>query len=163
MEGAEPSAKRSKVSTSSSTSSTSAKMNETHQAAFDEHGLKDAEDAPVEIEKIEPLDAHTRARYVDGARRCPGNLEQLSVLESSDVSAYKVTSAAASSSGAASMDYVAIVDPATGKPVMVACDDGVSYDTLSPLQVCTVKEKEEKEVCGKPAVRKQCRHCYPPI
>jgi hypothetical protein len=135
MEGEEASPKRRKIDSSDDNTNTNTeiKMNEAHLAAFKEHGLNDADGAPVEVGPIAPLDADSRQRYVRGAERCPANLEQLAVLENADVAAYKVTS---SSSDSGSVDYVATVDAAGGgAPTMLCCDDGVSYDTLSPLQL----------------------------
>jgi hypothetical protein len=133
MEGEESSPKRRKIDSSDGNTNTNSKikMNEAHLAAFKEHGLNDADDTPVEVGPIAPLDADTRQRYVRGAQRCPANLEQLAVLENAGVAAYKVTS----SSSGSPVDYVATVDAGSGKPAMLCCDDGVSYDTLSPLQL----------------------------
>lgn len=137
-----PGTKRRKLNSTEEDKKDNSNMTEVQVTALRECALKDGDDVPIEITAVEELSREQRCRYIAAAARCPANLEQLGALRavkeessgSSPTVAFKV-------SCAAGVDHVAVVTGGASAPTptpavsLVLCDDGVSYDSLSPLQL----------------------------
>ena len=61
-----------------------------------------------------------------GAKQCPSNLSSLGILADASIQIFRVSST--------DVDHVGIIN-AKGSPDVLCCDDGVTYDTVSPLQL----------------------------
>ncbi len=64
--------------------------------------------------------------FIIGAKHCPANLRPLGILADASIQAFRISSSEA--------DHIGIIN-AKGSAELLCCDDGVTYDTVSPLQL----------------------------
>ena len=77
------------------------------------------------VEELRPEDSELRCRFVEASKR-----KELVVLE-----AFANPSTVALQLFCGDVDHVGIVNKSTNKVELVFCDDGITFESVSPLQL----------------------------